>query len=170
MKWVLAVLVLITLVLMGMAAYKGNGALEQGFREAGSQGFKILPVLVLAFLMMGFINVLLPREFVQAWLTDAAGWKGLVVAWLAGILTPGGSIIGMPLTAGLMQAGVSPSVLVTYLTSLALLSSIRMPLEIGFYGWRLMTLRILASLILPFIAGLTTRWLLFWFHPHPPTG
>lgn len=168
MKWALALMVLMTAALIGAAAYKGDGALQQGFREAGTQGIKILPVLVLAFLMMGFIDVLLPREVVQKWLTDAAGWKGLTIGWLAGILTPGGSIIGMPLAAGLMKAGVSPAVLVTYLTSLALLSSIRMPLEIGFYGWRLMVIRVLASLILPFVAGLTTRWLLFWFSPNPP--
>jgi uncharacterized membrane protein YraQ (UPF0718 family) len=169
MKWALVLMILMTVGLIAIAGYKGDGSLQQGFKAAGTQGLKILPILVLAFLMMGFIDVLLPREVVQTWLTDASGWKGLAIAWLAGILTPGGSIIGMPLAAGLMKAGVSPSVLVTYLTSLALLSSIRFPLEVGFYGWRLMLIRVLASAILPFVAGLTTRWLLFWFNPNPPT-
>jgi len=63
----------------------------------------------------------------------------------------------MPLAAGLLRAGAGPSVIITYLTSLATLSVIRVPLEIGFYGWRLMVVRVLASVILPFAAGLVAH-------------
>jgi len=106
---------------------------------------------------MGLVDALLPKDLVETWLTDASGFKGLGIAWIAGVLTPGGSIIGMPLAAGLAKAGVGPAVLVTYLTSLAVLSVIRVPLEIGFYGWRLMLLRVLASIVLPLAAGLMAR-------------
>ena len=68
----------------------------------------------------------------------------------------------MPLAASLMRAGVGAGVLVTYLTSLATLSIIRVPLEIGFYGWRLMVLRVVASLFLPLIAGVLAQLAAPW--------
>lgn len=77
---------------------------------------------------------------------------------LAGrVLTPGGSIIGLPIAAVLYKTGVGLGALMTYLTSLATLSRLRIPLEIGFYGWRLTGVRIAVSLILPLIAGGLTQ-------------
>lgn len=75
---------------------------------------------------------------------------------------PDGSIIGMPLVAALAKAGVGPGVLVTYLVSLATLSIMRAPLEVGFYGWRLTLLRIAACLVIPFVAGGIARLLGPW--------
>ena len=79
---------------------------------------------------------------------------------MAGILTPGGSIIGLPLVATMYKAGVGVSVLVTYATSFVLLSVLRIPLEVGFYGWRLTGIRVAVSLFLPLVAGVTTQLLL----------
>ena len=62
--------------------------------------------------------------------------------------------MGLPLVATFFKAGVGVGVLVTYMTALATLSVLRFPLEMGFVGWRLATLRMVVSLILPPIAGL----------------
>lgn len=155
MKWTVIAMMAVVLGLAALAASKG--LLVAGLRAAGTQSISFLPVLVIAFVIMGFMEVLLPRDVVQTWLSDASGWRGLLIAWLAGVLTPAGSIIGMPMAAGLWRAGVGASVLITYLTSLATLSLLRVPMEVGFYGWSLTGLRVAASLILPLIAGLLTR-------------
>lgn len=157
MKWTLIALGVVVLGLMGAAAYKGDGALVGGLRTGAVSGLKFLPVLAVAFIIMGYVDVLLPKAVIERWLSDAAGWRGLGVAWLAGLLTPAGSVVGLPLAAGLLKAGVGAGVLVTYLTSMATLSLIRVPLEIGFYGWRLMVLRVVASVVLPFVAGGVAR-------------
>ena len=107
--------------------------------------------------MAGFAEVLLPKQLVQTWLSDNAGWRGIGLAWLAGILTPGGSVMGLPLVATLFKAGVGIGVLVTYMTALATLSVLRFPLEMGFVGWRLATLRVIVSLLLPPLAGLLAQ-------------
>ncbi|MCA9538519.1 MAG: permease [Myxococcales bacterium] len=157
MKVSLIALGVTVLALIGVAAWQGNGAVGAGFKSAATNGLRFAPVLLVAFIIMGFVDVLLPRQIVETWLSDAAGWRGQAVAWLAGVLTPAGSIIGLPLVAALYKAGVGPGVLVTYLTSMATLSFIRVPLEIGFYGWRLTALRIVVSVILPFVAGFLAR-------------
>lgn len=163
MKWTVLALVVFVAGLIAFTAWRGGAEMvEEGFSTGATQGLKFLPVLVVAFILMGFVEVLLPEDFVDRWLSDASGWKGLGAAWLAGLLTPAGSVTGLPIAAVLMKAGVGAGVLVTYLTSMATLALIRIPLEIGFYGWRLMVLRVASSLILPFIAGGIARYGAQW--------
>ncbi len=145
------------LALMAAALWQGTGTFAAGWRTSLEQLARFLPILLIAMVVAGFTETLLPDDIVERWLSDASGWRGIGVAWLAGVLTPGGSIIGLPVAAVLYQAGVGLSVLMTYLTSLATLSLLRVPLEVGFYGWRVTGVRIAVSLILPLIAGGLTQ-------------
>lgn len=161
-----ASLLLLLALALGLGAWallRGGGTFQAGLRQGGLQLLRILPILLLAFLIAGYLEVLLPEGFVESWLSDGSGWRGILVAWVAGILTPGGSIIGMPLAAGLYSSGVGIGVLVTYLTSLALLSVLRLPIEVGFLGPRLTALRFAACLLLPPLAGLLARALAPFF-------
>ena len=145
-------------ILMALALWQGAETFTLGLRTSMTQLVRFLPILAIAMLVAGFAEVLLPKELVENWLSDSSGWRGIGVAWLAGILTPGGSIIGLPLIATLYKAGVGISVLMTYATSFALLSLLRVPIEVGFYGWRLTGIRVAVSLVLPLIAGALTQW------------
>jgi len=160
MKGTVVALILTLAVLMILALWRGTGTFVLGWRTSLQQLLHFLPVLVVAMLIAGFTEVLLPTNVVESWLSDSSGWRGIALAWLAGILTPGGSIIGLPLVAALYKAGVGISVLMTYATSFATLSILRVPIEVGFYGWRLTGLRLLVSLVLPIIAGMLTQLLL----------
>ena len=140
-------------VLMGIAIWQGGEVFKTGLLTSASQFKSFLPVLIIAILLAGFTEVLLPQGFVEKWLSDSAGWRGIVIAWIAGIITPGGSIVGLPIIAGLYKTGVGIAVLMTYATSLATLSLIRIPIEVSFYGWHLTLIRIGVSITLPLIAG-----------------
>ena len=146
-------------VLMGLALLQGADTFSLGLRNSFNQLLRFFPVLVVAILVAGFAEALLPRAVIEHWLSDTSGWRGLCIGWLAGILTPGGSIIGLPLVAAMYKTGVGLSVLMTYATSLATLSLLRIPLEVGFYGWRLTGFRVAVSIILPFVAGGLTQLL-----------
>ena len=160
MKAALVVLVVLVLAVVGVAAWKGGWPLiAQGLKQGGRETMSLLPLLAVVFILTGFVQVLLPRELVATWLSDEAGWRGIAVAWLAGALTPGGGPIGMPLAAALIRAGAGMGVVVTYLTSLSLLSFIRVPMELAIYGARLTGVRVLVTLVLPPLAGLLARGL-----------
>lgn len=150
-------------VLVGVVAWRGQ--LGEAARASGSQLGQFGPLLVLALLLVGCTEVLLSRELVERWLSDAAGFRGIAIAWVAGIITPGGGVMGFPIVAGLHRVGVAPAVLVTYLVSMSTLSLIRIPMEVGLIGGRLATLRLLACVGLPPLAGLLTRWLVLLFPP-----
>ncbi|MEM9457974.1 MAG: permease [Myxococcota bacterium] len=158
MKWAIIVMLGFLAVLVGIVAWRGQ--LGEAARASWSQAGQFLPVLVLAMLVVGCTEVLLSRELVERWLSDAAGWRGIAIGWGAGILTPGGSLVGLPIVAGLQRVGVGVPVLVTYLVSLATLSVIRIPLEVGLIGGRLAAIRFVVCLLLPPLAGLLTRWIM----------
>lgn len=160
MKSTAVAMFVVLIALAGLALYQGTDTFLLGVRTSTHQLLGFLPVLVIALFMAGFAEVLLPPNLVENWLSDSSGWRGIVIAWIAGILTPGGSIIGLPIVATLYKAGVGISILMTYATSFALLSMLRIPLEVGFLGWRLAGLRVLVSLLLPLVAGFTTQLLL----------
>lgn len=151
MKAALILLGAALIVLGALAAVQG--VFVDGLQRSGKSALALAPILVVAFLLAGMAEALLPAGFVERWLSDAAGPRGHVIAWAAGAITPGGGLLGMPLAAGLLKAGAGAGVLVTYLTSMALLPLLRVPMEIGIYGGRLAGLRIVASCLLPFAAG-----------------
>jgi len=157
-----AVIVMAVLVIaLGALCWARGGAtlFVQGLR-AGSRGAATLvPLLAVVFLLAGFAEVLLPREAVSHWLGGQSGVRGYLLALVLGAVTPGGGPVGLPLAAALMRSGAGVGVLVTYLTSMSLLSFVRVPLEIGTYGLRLTVLRLLSSLVLPIAAGYTAQWL-----------
>lgn len=158
MKWALIVMAGFLAVLVAVVAWRGQ--LTEAARASWTQAGQFLPVLLLAMLVIGCTEVLLSRELVERWLSDASGWQGIAIGWGAGILTPGGSLVGLPIVAGLQRAGVGVPVMVTYLVSLATLSVIRIPLEVGLIGGRLATIRFVTCLFLPPLAGLLTRWVM----------
>lgn len=158
MKAAALIMGVLLLGLVGLAAWRGGWPLvSEGLKQGGRESVKLLPLLAVVLLLTGFVQVLLPREWVANWLSDEAGWRGIGVAWVAGALTPGGGPIGMSLAAALVRSGAGLGVVVTYLTSLSMLSFIRLPMEIALYGGRLTGLRLLASLMLPPVAGLLAQ-------------
>lgn len=157
MKWAILLFVGIALLLVAVAAAQGR--LDAALRTTGRSAVEIGPILVLAVIVMGFTEALLPQGWVERWLTDAAGFRGLLLAWLAGVLTPGGSVIGFPLAAGLARTGASPAIIVTYLTAMALLNVLRIPMEAATYGLRLTAIRVLTCAALPLLAGGLARLL-----------
>ncbi|MDC0719054.1 hypothetical protein [Nannocystis bainbridge] len=155
MKLALLLLAAALLILGLLAAVQG--VFVDGLQRSGRTFLTMMPILVVAFLLAGMAEALLPADFVERWLSDAAGPRGHLLAWIAGALTPGGGLLGMPLAAGLLKAGAGVGVLVTYLTSMALLPILRLPMEVGIYGARLAALRVAASCLLPFAAGATAQ-------------
>jgi uncharacterized membrane protein YraQ (UPF0718 family) len=154
------VMAVLVLTLGGVCLWRGGTALlGEGLRAGGRGALQLVPLLAVVFLLAGFVEVLLPRAAVAAWLSDAAGIRGLFIAWVAGALTPGGGPVGLPLAAALMRSGAGVGVLVTYVTSMSLLSFVRVPLELGTYGPRLTVLRVASSVVLPLVAGATAQLL-----------
>jgi uncharacterized membrane protein YraQ (UPF0718 family) len=93
--------------------------------------------LAAAFLMAGFVEVLVPKDLINRWVGERSGLKGIVIATLAGMVTPGGPLICFPLIAALSKLGADYGPLVAYLSSWELIGIQRIVIwEIPFMGMK----------------------------------
>jgi uncharacterized membrane protein YraQ (UPF0718 family) len=152
-----ALLILLVPLVAMLAAIAHARRLGELWTACVHQGQGLVPLLVLAVLLAACVEVLLPGEVIARWLGEASGWRGIGIAWVAGILTPGGGPIGLTLVAAVARQGASVPVILTYLVSLSTLSLIRLPLEVGILGGRMATLRVLFCLLLPPLIGVAAR-------------
>jgi uncharacterized membrane protein YraQ (UPF0718 family) len=84
--------------------------------------------------------------------------RGILIATVAGALTPGGPMTSFPFVVALYMAGADRGSLVAYLTSWSLLGFQRvMVWELPLLGPEFAFLRLLANLPLPIIAGILAR-------------
>jgi len=148
-------------VIAGAMCYaKGEFFFLKGVDASVSMTLDVLPRLVAAFLLAGFVEVLMPRDLIRKWIGDKSGLKGVLVASLAGALTPGGPIASFPLIAALYKLGADFGPLVAYLTAWELIAVQRMVVwEIPFMGTRFVLFRVSVSLVLPILAGMIAKTL-----------
>ena len=138
--------------------YRGGAELWRLFLEGGATTLSLLPQICGAVLVAGFVQVLVPRDFVAHWLGEKSGFRGLVVATLAGIFTPGGPMTSFPLVVALYNSGAERGSLIVYITAWTLLGIQRvMVWEIPLMGSEFVLIRYLACLMLPPMVGLIAR-------------
>lgn len=151
------IMAVLALVLLYLAYRQGDGAHLAGIRNGLLMVLQILPILILALIVASTAQILIPKEEMARWVGAEAGVKGIFFGTLVGFLTPGGPFVSMPLAAAFWRAGAGVGTMVAFLTSWACLGLSKMPLEVAILGWRLTVIRFLASLTLPFIAGLLAQ-------------
>jgi uncharacterized protein len=145
---------------LAVAAYlRGENRHVLGISEAIKTLLAVLPTLIGAYLIAGYVRVLLPEHGVREWLGEESGLKGVLVGYLAGTLTFGGPFISFPIAASLYHAGGSVSTVTTYITSWALWGGGIIFYEFSILGPRLFTIRIIASILFPLVAGVVAAFL-----------
>jgi uncharacterized membrane protein YraQ (UPF0718 family) len=155
------VLAAIAIVLAVVAYLKDPGLPMLGVKNGMSLLWFVLPRLVPALILAGLMQVLVPQEIVGHYFGRQAGFRGLVIAEVAGVLTPGGPMVTVPLLVALSKSGAAMPSLVAYMTAWSLFGLQRIiAWEAPLMGWRFVSVRVLASLALPLIAG----WLVALFY------
>src|SRR5262252_841757 len=137
----LSAFVLIALaVITAAAAYWKDPSLPiLGAKNGLSMLWFVLPRLAPALILAGMLQVLIPQETVARYFGNQSGFGAIAMAAMAGILTPGGPMVSVPLL------GVQRII----------------AWEAPLMGWRFVVVRIVPSLAFPFIAG----WLVKVWYP-----
>jgi len=155
------VLAAAAVVLAGIAYLKDPGLPLLGAKNGFSMLAFVLPRMVVALLLAGLMQVLVPQDFVSRHFGQGGGLRGLVLATLAGVVTPGGPMVTMPFMVALANSGAALSSLVAYMTAWSLFGLQRIiAWEAPLMGWRFVFARVVPSLAFPVIAG----WLVSVFN------
>ena len=160
----LSILVGLTVLALG-AAYARNPDLPLEGLASGARLFRgVWLELALGFALAGLFDVLVPHESLVRWLGEDHGGRGIVIAWVVGLLIPGGPYVFFPVVASLFAKGVSAGALITLITAKTLVSPIRMlTYEAPLIGWPLTWARFIPAVLLPPLVGVVGQWLFRFF-------
>jgi uncharacterized membrane protein YraQ (UPF0718 family) len=147
-------------VVSGITCYfvLGPESFEQAVEHDLALVASMLPRILAAVLVAGFVRVLLPRERIAALLGANSGLRGLMIAALAGTVTPGGPAAAFAFLVTIRDAGVDKGALVAYITGWSLLGVQRILVwDLPLMGAEFSLLRFAVSLPLPILAGWIAR-------------
>jgi len=145
---------LLAIILVFIGYYRGVGEHVQGLKAAMDMTIQILPLVILAFIVAGMIQILIPQELLSRWVGKESGIRGILIGTVAGGLAPGGPYVSLPVAAGLLRAGASMGTMVAFLTGWSLWAVARLPIEVSVMGWKFTLIRIASTFFFPPIAGL----------------
>ncbi len=155
------VLAALALILGVVAYYKDPSLPAIGVKHGLALLWFVLPRLVPALILAGLMQVLVPPSVVARYFGQAAGFRALIIASIAGVLTPGGPMVSVPLLVAAANSGAAMPSLVAYMTAWSLFGLQRIiAWEAPLMGWRFVSVRVLASLALPILAG----WIVTLFY------
>ncbi len=148
------ILILIALGLLIIAWRRHDGSHAKGAQVGWETLKRTLPLLIVAFIIVGYVNALEPQALVQNWIGPETGLRGVLVGTAAGILLPGGPYVVFPLIAILFRSGAGMGPTLAMITSWAALALLTISFELPFLGWRFTVLRLGLSLSIPILVGL----------------
>ena len=153
------ILIALTLILLIYAWRRGDGSHRRGVSMGWHTLKQTLPLLLIAFIIAGYVKVLAPQDLVSSWIGPDSGWRGLLVGTGTGMLLPGGPYVVFPLIAALYQAGAGLGPTLAIITSWSALALLTVSFELPFLGWRFTLLRVGIGLTIPLLVGLAGTFL-----------
>lgn len=150
-----------TLILMAMAAVLSIAAFSRsrqtflaGLVSARKTFLQQLPLLLAAFAVAGYLEILIPHHLVKQWLGFEAGFQGVLLGSLIGIFMAAGPYVIFPIIIALYGAGASNATVIAMTTSYMLMGFSKLPYEVALLGIHFTLRRVLLSMAFPVLAGL----------------
>jgi uncharacterized membrane protein YraQ (UPF0718 family) len=126
-------------------------------RVARASLWRVLPLLVAVFTLIGLFQTFFPPELIQDWLGATSGKTALLIGGLAGALAIGPPLAAFPLAGSLLEAGAWPPAIAAFIVSWISVGVITLPFEASVFGPRFALARnalaFLSSLLIGLLAG-----------------
>lgn len=118
----------------------------------------VAPKVVAAVLLAAWLRALVPSEAIARWFGRDSGLRGLLRAFGAGVVIPGGPMTAFPIVAAFSRAGADAGAGAAFLASWLLLGANRIIVwELAFIDPQVVGWRVLLSLPFPILLGLAAR-------------
>ncbi|HDP78190.1 MAG TPA: hypothetical protein ENN47_08410 [Mesotoga infera] len=116
-------------------------------------------VLILppVFILMGLMEIWIPKDKIQKWLGNDSGIKGAALSIAMGTLPTGPLYVAFPLASSLLKKGASIVNVVLFLGSWAALKIPQLMVEVKFMGISFTILRFSLTLAVLTLIGLTIQ-------------
>jgi uncharacterized membrane protein YraQ (UPF0718 family) len=126
--WILAAALLILSLLK-------NREKTAGSLQAAWKFFRSMALPVLATLWaIGFLLTFLSPALISRAVGENSGWQGIVLSALFGSIVLIQAFIAFPLAGSILRQGASVSAIAAFVTTLVMVGTVTVPLEIKFFG------------------------------------
>ena len=115
---------------------------------------KILPMLFTIVLFIGLLLGFVSPEQISKFIGKQSGLFGILIVGIIGALMQIPALLSFPLAASLLKNGASVSAIATFITTLTMVGTITLPLEIKELGKKMALLRNGISFVIAIIIAL----------------
>jgi uncharacterized membrane protein YraQ (UPF0718 family) len=151
--------IIITMVFVALAIWLPDTARRSSLVTMDYLKEMIL-IMPPVFILMGLMEVWIPKDRIQKWLGSGSGIKGAGLSFALGTLPTGPLYVAFPMAGSLMRKGARISNIVIFLGSWAALKIPQLMVEIKFLGIAFTSLRFVLTLAALILVGMLMESLL----------
>lgn len=119
---------------------------------------RILPIVLVIIIFIGLLLGFMPPEKISRIIGEQSGFGGVVITAMLGSVLHIPSLISFPLAASLLTMGASVTATAAFITTLTMIGTVTLPLEIKEMGRKFALLRngisFIIAILIAFIMGM----------------
>ena len=148
---------LIAIVGLLIAFYRNREKALMSLKVALKGFIKMLPMVLIIILGIGLLLGLVSPSTISQFAGEQSGFWGVLIVGLLGAVLFIPALLSFPLAASLLDGGASISVVAAFITTLTMIGTVTLPLEIRELGKKMALLRngmsFLIAILIAFIMG-----------------
>ena len=119
--------------------------------------FRIIPTVLIIIILIGLLSGFVPSSEISKIVGEQSGVGGVILVALFGAILHIPALISFPLAASLLKSGASIVAVAAFITTLTMIGTVTLPLEIKELGKKIALLRngisFIIAIIIAFIMG-----------------
>ncbi|MCD6469091.1 MAG: permease [Thermoplasmata archaeon] len=126
----------------------------KSLKMAGKSSIRMLPMVFVIIIIIGLLLGFVPPDQISRFIGEQSGMTGILLVGAVGAVMHIPSLLSFPLAASLLKEGASVSAVAAFITTLTMIGTITLPLEIKELGKKMAILRNGISFVIAIIIAL----------------
>ena len=144
----------IAVVGLFIAFAKDKDKTIKSLRIAGKSFIRMLPMVFVIIIIIGLLLGFVPPDQISRFVGEQSGMTGILLVGAVGAVLHIPALLSFPLAASLLEDGASVSAVAAFITTLTMIGTITLPLEIKELGKKMAILRNGISFVIAIIIAL----------------
>ncbi|MBE0477505.1 permease [Candidatus Aerophobetes bacterium] len=136
------------------AVFKNKEKTKKSLIVAAKSLLRILPVVLIIVILIGLLLGFIPPEKISQFIGEQSGLIGIVIIAMVGAVLHIPALVSFPLAASLLKSGASISAVAAFITTLTMIGTVTLPLEIKELGKKMAFLRNGISFVIAIVIAL----------------
>ena len=145
---------IIAIAALLMAFIKDREKAIKSLKIAGKSFIRMLPMVFIIIIIIGLLLGFVPPDQISKFVGEQSGMMGVLIVGAVGAVLHIPALLSFPLASSLLKEGASVSAVAAFITTLTMIGTITLPLEIKELGKKMAILRNGISFVIAIIIAL----------------